>query len=176
MVAPRVVLFSIMLAAVMVGVSDAGDPAGKAEYLTDCARCHGVDGRGNVPGMSAVAGYISVDLTQLSNQNDGQFPHRRVYEAIDGRQRPPHLIGDMPAWGLNYSQARLGAASEEEVKRKISALVDYLESIQEKRPRERPMVRCVSFRPKFLASGASGPSSYCYPSSLEEKLLKTVTD
>jgi mono/diheme cytochrome c family protein len=134
MVARRVVLFSIMLAAVMVGRSDAENPAGKAEYFTDCARCHGVDGRGHVLGMSAVPGYISVDLTQLSNQSNGQFPRQRVYEAIDGRRRPAHFIGDMPAWGLEYSQARQGAVSEEEVKRKISALVDYLESIQENRP------------------------------------------
>ena len=58
--------------------------------------------------MSAVPGYISVDLTQLSRENDWQFPRQKVYNAIDGRKRfPAHFIGDMPTWGLVYSQAGL---------------------------------------------------------------------
>lgn len=85
--------------------------------------------------MSAVPGYISVDLTQLSKKNDGQFPRQQVYDAIDGRKRfPAHFIGDMPTWGIKYRQATPGPDSEEEVKRKISALVDYIESLQDKQP------------------------------------------
>jgi len=129
------VTFSILLCAVLAGRSAAGEPAGKDDYLADCARCHAVDGKGNVPEMSAVPGYISVDLTQLSKKNDGQFPRQEVYDAIDGHKRfPAHFIGDMPTWGLKYRQARLGPGSEEEVERKISALVDYVESLQEKQP------------------------------------------
>jgi hypothetical protein len=85
--------------------------------------------------MNAVPGYISVDLTQLSKNNNGQFPRQKVYDAIDGRKRfPAHFIGDMPTWGLKYSQASQRKNSEEEVQRRISALVDYVESLQEKQP------------------------------------------
>jgi hypothetical protein len=83
------VLFSILLSALMVGGSASGDPAGKDDYLADCAHCHGVDGKGGVGEMRAVRGYISVDLTQLSKKNNGQFPHQEVYDAIDGRKRFP---------------------------------------------------------------------------------------
>jgi hypothetical protein len=87
--------------------------------------------------MSAVPGYISVDLTQLSKNNDGEFPRQEVYDVIDGRKRfPAHLIGDMPTWGLKYSQASLGPDGEKEVKRRISALVDYVELLQEEQPGE----------------------------------------
>jgi mono/diheme cytochrome c family protein len=122
----------LLSAAVFVGHANA-DPTGKDDYLADCARCHGADGKGHVLEMSAVPGYISVDLTQLSNENDGHFPRQKVYNAIDGRKRfPAHFIGDMPTWGLKYGQARVGPDREEQVKRRISALVDFVESIQEK--------------------------------------------
>jgi cytochrome c553 len=91
------VTFSILLWVLLAGGNATGEPAGKGDYLADCARCHGVDGKGSVPEMSAVPGYISVDLTQLSKKNDGQFPRQEVYDAIDGRKRfPAHFIGDMP--------------------------------------------------------------------------------
>jgi mono/diheme cytochrome c family protein len=135
MTTPSAVLFIILLSAVIVEGSATGDPLGKDDYLADCARCHGVDGKGRALGMSAVPGYISVDLTQLSRRNYGQFPRQKVYDAIDGRKRfPAHLIGDMPTWGLKYNEASLGQNSEEKVKRRISALVDYVESLQEKQP------------------------------------------
>ena len=40
----------------------------------DCARCHGVDGKGGDPQMRAVPGYTSVDLTRLTERNGGHFP------------------------------------------------------------------------------------------------------
>jgi hypothetical protein len=101
------------------------------DYLTDCDRCHGVDGKGGILQMGPVSGYMAIDLTQLSKDNAGQFPRQEVFDAIDGRKRfPAHFIGDMPTWGLKYRQDRLSQQSEEEVRRRISALVDYIESIQ----------------------------------------------
>ncbi len=126
------VLCCILLWTLMVVGSASADPAGKEYYLADCARCHGVDGKGGVGEMRAVRGYISVDLTQLSKKHNGQFPRQEVYDAIDGRKRfPPHFVGDMPVWGPQY-QEQLGPVSEEKVKQKISALVDYVESLQQK--------------------------------------------
>ena len=133
MMSRSAVLLSIILCAVVEGAAG-GDPLGKDYYRADCARCHGMNGTGDVPGMSAVAGCISVDLTQLSKQHNGVFPRQEVYNAIDGRERfPAHFIGDMPIWGLKYAdQAKLDPDREKEVKRKISALVDYIESLQER--------------------------------------------
>ena len=133
MIIRGVALLCIMLCAVMVGGTAHGGPGTKIDYLANCVRCHAVDGKGGVPEMSAVPGYISVDLTQLSKENAGRFPRQEVYDAIDGRKRfPAHLIGDMPTWGLIYEQTELRPDSEEKVKRRILALVDYVESLQEK--------------------------------------------
>jgi hypothetical protein len=82
-----------------------------------------------------VKGYVSVDLSQLSKANGGLFPHQEVYDAIDGRKRfPAHFVGDMPTWGLKYQQPdrELPPGTEQEVTRRISALVSYIESIQQK--------------------------------------------
>lgn len=107
------------------------DTSGKQEYLADCARCHGKDGRGNVPGMTALKGYRSVDLTELKKRNGGVFPRDLVYEAIEGEKRfPAHFIGDMPRWGRRYRVEQEPGHDAAQVKRKISDLVDYIESIQ----------------------------------------------
>jgi mono/diheme cytochrome c family protein len=130
----RLVLFSVLLWLVSAGSVSAGE-SGKRDYLTDCAPCHAADGKGRVPAMREVKGYRSVDLTQLSRTHGGQFPRQTVYDAIDGSARfPLHFVGDMPRWGLRYQDKNkdLGAQDREEIRRKISALVDYIESLQAK--------------------------------------------
>jgi len=112
-----------------------GQTSGKDDYMADCARCHGVDGKGSVAAMREVRGYVSVDLTQLSKDNGGGFPRQEVYDAIDGRKRfPAHFVGSMPIWGLKYQHVIRSSVhvTEAEVRRRISALVSYIESIQEK--------------------------------------------
>jgi len=109
--------------------------SGKADYMADCARCHGADGKGSVAAMRAVKGYVSVDLTQLSKANGGRFPRQEVYDSIDGRKRfPAHFVGSMPTWGLKYQlpDRELTPGAEQDVARRISALVSYIESIQDK--------------------------------------------
>jgi hypothetical protein len=79
--------------------------------------------------MRAVPGYRPVDLTQLSKKNGGVFPRQEVTDAIDGRRRfAAHFRGDMPRWG---SQFHIGDGDDAAVKRRISVLVDYIESLQE---------------------------------------------
>lgn len=109
--------------------------SGKDDYMADCARCHGVDGKGSVAAMREMRGYVSVDLTHLSNDNGGAFPRQEVYDAIDGHKRfPAHFVGSMPTWGLKYQHAIPSSVhvTETEVRRRISTLVSYIESIQEK--------------------------------------------
>jgi mono/diheme cytochrome c family protein len=106
--------------------------SGKQYYLADCARCHGMDGTGSAAAMREVPGYRSVDLTQLSRANHGQFPRQEVRDAIEGSKRfPAHLVGGMPLWGRAYGEG-LTDAEREQVQEKIAALVDYIESIQAK--------------------------------------------
>ena len=128
----RARLLFLMLA-VSVGTASA-QSSGKQYYLADCARCHGEDGTGRVAAMREVPGYRSVDITQLSKENGGQFPRQEVIDAIEGSKRfPAHLVGGMPIWGKAYAEGgNLSDADRKRVKQKIAALVDYIESIQAK--------------------------------------------
>ena len=58
--------------------------AGKAEYLTSCAPCHGTDGKGTGP-LSSKLKTKPADLTAFAKKNNGVFPLSAVYQAVDGR-------------------------------------------------------------------------------------------
>jgi mono/diheme cytochrome c family protein len=123
------------------GASDAqpaglGIELGRADFLTYCAACHGVGGKGD----GTVAEFLTItaaDLTQLRKMNAGLFPRERITEVIDGRfEVKVHGPRDMPVWGDWFSReaassgARKGA-QEEIVRERINALVGYIETIQE---------------------------------------------
>jgi mono/diheme cytochrome c family protein len=129
-----VTLFWILIGIAAVGSPVLADSSGKQDYMANCARCHGANGKGEgAPQMRTMPGYVTVDLTQLSERNDGQFPRQKVYDAIDGRERfPAHFKGGMPVWGLEYQPEKPSPKSEEIIKHRISALVNYIDSIQEK--------------------------------------------
>jgi len=104
---------------------------GSSVFKTYCASCHGETGRGN----GAVAIFLRrrpADLTQIAIRNKGTFPADRVYQMIDGRQVvKAHGESQMPVWGDAF--ARSGTDSDERaIKAKIDALVEYLQSIQER--------------------------------------------
>ena len=127
----------IMLAG-LVSVLCAGaaraDSSGKKAYLRDCAECHGADGKGAQPEKRMLRGYVSVDLTTISRRNGGEFPRQKVYDAIDGHHRiAAHFQGDMPRWGARYGIDENGnEASDLQARERISSLVSFIESIQEK--------------------------------------------
>lgn len=118
--------------------------AGKTEYLSSCAACHGADGKGNGP-MTAELKMAPPDLTVLAKKNNGVFPIGAVYEMVDGRTTVgAHGTREMPIWGFRFSpsllkasppsdiDANLGRNPEFIVRSRILALVDYLNRIQEK--------------------------------------------
>ena len=73
--------------------------AGKAEYLSNCAPCHGIDGKGKGP-LSSKLKAKPADLTTFAKKNNGVFPLSAVYEAIDGRNATgSHDNREMPIWG-----------------------------------------------------------------------------
>jgi len=119
---------------VLVAGAAMAQPSAGKDYLQDCAECHGADGRGAQPEKRTVRGYVSVDLTQISKRNGGEFPRQKVYDEIDGQQRiAAHFYGDMPRWGTRYHfDENDKSPAEQGVRDRISALVDFIESMQEK--------------------------------------------
>lgn len=76
---------------------------GRAEYLANCAGCHGADGRGHGR-LGADLPIKPPDLTKLAKNNHGVFAAGAVYQLIDGRQaKRPHGSADMPIWGCRHT-------------------------------------------------------------------------
>jgi mono/diheme cytochrome c family protein len=104
---------------------------GAGLYKTYCASCHGSSARGDGP----VASFLRVppaNLAQIAKRNKGTFPADTVHRIIDGRQIvKPHGESQMPVWGDAFSKSMTGG-DDKVVEEKIRALVDYLESIQER--------------------------------------------
>ena len=110
------------------------DP-GRGDFMNYCAACHGVGGAGD----GTVAEFLTLsaaNLTQMSLKNGGTFPRQRTIEVIDGRaQVSVHGERDMPVWGdwfkFEADSDGAGTKTEKVVRERITALVDYLESIQQ---------------------------------------------
>jgi len=110
---------------------------GRTDFVTYCAACHGVEGRGD----GTIAEFLTItatDLTQLNKKNAGLFPRERAINVIDGRAEVKvHGPRDMPVWGdwfeFEAGSSIAGKGAEEKVvQARINALVDYIETIQEK--------------------------------------------
>jgi len=119
---------------------------GRNEFLRSCASCHGVSGKGDGPVAKSLRPRPS-DLTKLSEANNGVFPVSRVHEVIDGRiERLVHGTRDMPVWGERYMEELISPESpnfvskewaEAMVRRRISALVEYISTLQRPKRRSR---------------------------------------
>jgi hypothetical protein len=99
-------------------------------YLTYCASCHGMSGRGDGP----VAEFLRVrpaNLTRFAAENGGVFPRAKLQRVIDGRDVGSHGNPDMPVWGDAFRVSR-GGLSEPGVNARIDAIVRFLDSIQER--------------------------------------------
>jgi mono/diheme cytochrome c family protein len=105
--------------------------SGSAVFKTYCAVCHGKEAKGDGP-LSGSLRFTPPDLTLLAKRNGGTYPSDQVFRMIDGRKPlKGHGGPDMPIWGDAFKGTADGF-SEEKVKAKIDALVDFLKSIQEK--------------------------------------------
>lgn len=110
---------------------------GKQLYGEACAVCHGSDGKGG----GEFAQDLKVappNLTVLLKNNPGEvYPFAKVYQTIDGRSGTRgHGSTDMPIWGDVFSRDATGGtqpfSAELLARARMVALVDYIESIQEK--------------------------------------------
>ena len=131
----------VLAVSAMVMAQESAD-FGKYEYYAKCASCHGTSGRGD----GTVAKYLikaPPDLTTYAKRNGGVFPTQLAWQAIDGR---PVAIGahgtpEMPVWGQEFRREAIrpadrmdptGPSPEWHVARRITALIDYLASMQTK--------------------------------------------
>jgi hypothetical protein len=71
------------------------------------------------------------DLTTFTARNGGVFPSERVHRIIDGRGVASHGDREMPIWGDAFKTSR-DRLTPEAVKKRIEALVQYLEGIQKR--------------------------------------------
>ena len=117
---------------------DSAGGVGTAErdFRLYCSDCHGENGRGDGPKTFGLSG-PAPDLTKLSLRNGGQFPRERLQAIIDGREiLKNHGNREMPVWGLWFkmeAEEDLGGAEGDEgtVQRRITGLIDYLETLQD---------------------------------------------
>jgi mono/diheme cytochrome c family protein len=111
------------------GINDPGAQA----FGTYCASCHGISGEGDGPAAGALR-RSPPDLTTFSTRNGGVFPSVRLSAIIDGREVAAHGDREMPVWGDAFRASPTGL-SPEQVKKRIEAIVKYLQAVQ-KRPAE----------------------------------------
>jgi len=111
---------------------------GKIEFMTYCAPCHGISGKGDGP-VAPELHKTPVDLTAFAGKNNGVFPRDKVKKLVDGRTMPrAHGTPQMPIWGQWFSyQATAGGLLQEdrkainaEVADRLESLIIYVKSIQ----------------------------------------------
>ncbi len=109
-------------------------PDGKKDYEQYCAVCHGPKGKGNGVAPYSLTGTDPSDLTQLSRRNGGKFPFDEVYAVVDGRKEfPSHERLNMPFFGTNLEiEEGQSPQAKAKVHARITAIVRYVESLQEK--------------------------------------------
>lgn len=135
-------LISLSMVLPVVALAQESADFGKYEYYAKCASCHGISGKGDGT-VAAVLTKAPPDLTKYAQRNGGVFPTQLAWQVIDGRPVAisAHGTREMPVWGQDFRRETLrpadrldpaGPGPEWHVARRITALVDYLASIQTK--------------------------------------------
>ncbi|HEY1985933.1 MAG TPA: c-type cytochrome [Terracidiphilus sp.] len=115
---------------VIIPVNKTNPTDGKQMYISYCAACHGVDGRGNGPAAGALKARPA-DLTTLARLNHGKYPGNHVLSVVRfGSDLPAHGSAEMPVWGPILG--RMNQANGQEKDLRLSNLSRYLESMQVK--------------------------------------------
>jgi mono/diheme cytochrome c family protein len=111
-----------------VPVSPTSPVSGKQMYVTYCAACHGVDGKGAGPAAPAMKN-TPTDLTALARNNGGKYPELRVMSSLNGdNMTAAHGSKEMPVWGSVFR----GMGREDQARIRMTNLSHYIQSIQAK--------------------------------------------
>jgi mono/diheme cytochrome c family protein len=103
---------------------------GKQMYVSYCAPCHGVDGKGLGPVASALV-VKPANLTELSKNNNGIFPSVHVLAVINlGTKVEAHGVKDMPVWGPVLGGMDEMGNSQEMQALRTSNVEKYVKSLQ----------------------------------------------
>jgi len=132
---PRLLALALAVAA-GGAFAQGGADLGKREYMSNCASCHGENGKGYGPYVELLK-RSPPDLTLMAKNNGGVFPLSRAYAVIEGAGAG-HGTRDMPVWGQDY-KVKAGEYyidvpynPEIYVRTRILALVEYLAQLQAK--------------------------------------------
>jgi mono/diheme cytochrome c family protein len=124
------VVFSCSATA-FAGQGSTSAASGSGLYVNYCASCHGPSAKGNGE-MAAALKKKPADLTTIAQRNGGKFSADIVFRTVDGRNPVlGHGGPAMPVWGNAFLRVD-GGATPEVVRARIEALVNYLQSIQQK--------------------------------------------
>jgi len=103
---------------------------GKQMFVSYCAPCHGVDGKG----QGAVASQLVVrptNLTQLSKNNNGVYPELHVLSVIQlGAPVQAHGVKDMPVWGAVLGSMDHAGTSQDLRALRAENLERYVKTLQ----------------------------------------------
>jgi mono/diheme cytochrome c family protein len=102
---------------------------GRGLFVTYCASCHGVSGRGDGPSAEEFR-HRPADLTQFAKQNGGVFNDVAIHRVVDGRTVKAHGTMEMPVWGDAFKWRQ--GLDESAINVRIEAIVRYVRSIQER--------------------------------------------
>ena len=110
-------------------IADVSPSSGAEMFNSYCAPCHGKEAKGNGPAASVLK-VPPANLTLLAKKNGGKFPADHVSSILKNGTSPAHGSSDMPIWGPLFSY--VSGQDNAIVQMRISNLIHYLESIQEK--------------------------------------------
>jgi mono/diheme cytochrome c family protein len=117
-----------------MGCSPDSPSSGRTVFMSSCASCHGVQGRGDGP-LAAELEVKPADLTKIAARRDGLWPMVEVMSIIDGYHRRTiarevmPIFGDLAEGDLVPFDAGDGRMTPTPVK--LIALANYLETIQD---------------------------------------------
>lgn len=111
-----------------------GPQDGRALFVENCAVCHGAGGTGDAA-MARTMDTPPADLTLIAARNGGTFPRARVMSIVDGYARSDLDGPGMPEFGALLQGDLVPFDSGDGIltptPRKLVALVEYLETIQQ---------------------------------------------
>jgi mono/diheme cytochrome c family protein len=116
-----------------VGTASAAEDRARADFINNCAACHGVDGTGNGP-MEGELKSKPADLTALTKNNGSDFPYLNIRRIIDGSiatgKMRSHGSKEMPIWGDVFRRESISDQKWTDAQARIMNIVDYIASIQ----------------------------------------------